>query len=231
MSDAAQTPRAGPLLWICVSVVVAGLVALAALHGEGTTAVPPDQAGPELAGIAPPRAPSGILGVSPGRLIDVPAVERSGRELRSAALKGDFVGVAFLFTRCGNTCPRLAGELKKLSDATANDPLFQVVAFTVQPEVDTPEVLSTFADRYHADSDRWLFLRTSSEDVQALARAMAVNNSPTNPILHANSLTILDPAGRVVAKYEPLDDADWVKRAVTDLATMREARLVEESER
>ncbi len=45
----------------------------------------------------------------------------------------------------------------------------RLVSISVDPERDTPEVLSRYAERYKADPDRWLFLTGKKGDIRRLA--------------------------------------------------------------
>ncbi len=235
MSDAAPGPgggnRAGPATWAVIVAVVAGITAFSVMRPRGGGAPPiPAPDAPdgtdgtgeeEIAGVASAPSRSGILARSPGAMIDVPAVERSGRELTTGSLRGRWHGSSFIFTSCGGTCPRLCAELAKLSAAMKTDDGFRILSFTVDPETDTPEALSRYASHLGADPERWLFLRLADGDVQNLARGLAVNNDPKRPVNHANSLTITDPDGRVVAKYEPLEDPEWIARLLRELPVLR----------
>jgi protein SCO1/2 len=230
MSDAAPGPRTGPVTWIVVVAVAAGIAVFSTMRprGNGEAPAPAGTRGgeggvadDEIAGVASPSSRTGILGRSPGAMIDVPAVERSGRELTTGSLRGRWNGSSFIFTSCGGTCPRLCAELAKLSAAMQGDDAFRILSFTVDPETDTPETLARYASSFGADAERWLFLRLSDGDVQKLARGLAVNNDPAKPVNHANSLTITDPDGRVVAKYEPLEDPEWIARLLRELPVLR----------
>jgi cytochrome oxidase Cu insertion factor (SCO1/SenC/PrrC family) len=47
---------------------------------------------------------------------------------------------------------------------------FRLVSITVDPERDTPAVLSQYAARFHADPERWLFLTGEKRAIHRLAR-------------------------------------------------------------
>jgi cytochrome oxidase Cu insertion factor (SCO1/SenC/PrrC family) len=199
--------RARPGAWVGLVLVLAALVGFSAWR-RMRAAPAPD-----------PDGATGILAASPGELIDVPAVERSGRALRTPELRGTWNAVSFVFTSCAGTCPPLTAQLKQLQDARLDG--LRLVTFTVQPDVDTAEVLGEYASRLGADAERWLFLRTTADDVQAVARGLKVNNDPVNPIYHSNDVVLLDPQGRVVALYHPLDDPAWRDTLAADLGVLR----------
>ena len=176
----------------------------------------------EIAGSGIGAADSGILPATFGPMRDAPLTERSGRSLRTGDLLGRWTAYAFLFTDCAGTCPRLSAELKALQNATSGDREFRIAVFTTKPATDTPAVLAGYADRLGADPERWLFLRAATEDLDAISRQdLKVNHSPTDPLLHSNSVTLCDPQGLVRAKYEPLTDRGWIDSLRRDLESLR----------
>ena len=129
-----------------------------------------------------------VIGVVP----DFSLVERSGRQVRAADLKGHVWVANFIFTRCPSICPGLSARMAALqkrlrrnqpgygetSEATGPSGTRQpdggdetrLVSFTVDPEHDTAEVLRLYADRFRADPDRWLFLTGPRAAIHQLVR-------------------------------------------------------------
>ena len=72
----------------------------------------------------------------------------------------------FIFTRCGGICPAMTARLVQLRGEVPASVAF--VSFTVDPEHDTPEVLSAYAKRARVSGD-WRFLTGSREALYALS--------------------------------------------------------------
>ncbi|MCB1022258.1 MAG: SCO family protein [Acidobacteria bacterium] len=83
--------------------------------------------------------------------------ERSGRTVSSSELAGKVWVADFIFTTCAGPCPLMSTHMASLQRALDGRDV-ELVSFTVDPERDTPEVLSAYAKRYKADPERWLFL-------------------------------------------------------------------------
>jgi cytochrome oxidase Cu insertion factor (SCO1/SenC/PrrC family) len=60
--------------------------------------------------------------------------------------------------------------MAQLQRDLASQPAFRLVSITVDPDHDTPEVLARYAERFHADPHRWLFLTGEERDIYSLAQ-------------------------------------------------------------
>ncbi len=91
-------------------------------------------------------------------LDDFELTERSGQPFRSSDMLGKVWVSTFFFTTCPGACPRLNANIKHLNSL---EELHDVVwvSITVDPDTDTLPVLRNYADRFQADSERWLFCR------------------------------------------------------------------------
>jgi len=104
-----------------------------------------------------------------GRIPDFALIERSGRQITLADLRGKVWIVYFFYTECPDTCPLQSTRMAWLQDELAPEPDVRLVSISVDPEHDTPEVLVEYAARYGADPDRWLFLTGPKDAIYRLA--------------------------------------------------------------
>ena len=106
------------------------------------------------------------LGVVP----DFALQERRGAVVRRNDLLGKIWLVAFIFTQCAEECPLMSHRMVRLQEIYRAEPDFRLVSITVDPEHDTPAVLSQYADGFGADPQRWLFLTGEKAAILHLAR-------------------------------------------------------------
>ena len=90
--------------------------------------------------------------------------ERSGRTIKSEDLRGEPYIACFFFTTCPGTCTRQSNQMQLLQSTFKGKPI-KLVSITVDPEIDTPEVLTEYAEKYQANKDRWLFLTGPIETI------------------------------------------------------------------
>src|SRR5262249_35736972 len=118
---------------------------------------------------------------------------------------------AFVFTRCPSSCPRISAAMRGLQDRLA-DTGVRLVSVTVDPDHDTPEVLSAYARRFGADPRRWWFLMGPRDDVYRLILdRFQVGVAPSSPseraagaeaISHSTRLVLLDRGNKVVGYFD-----------------------------
>lgn len=167
--------------------------------------------------VARPAAPD----AHPARLLvpqpvihDVKLVDADGHatNLRDV-LSGDrAVFVNFIFTSCTTICPLMsAGFSQFQASLGAERDHVRLVSISINPDTDTPEVLSAYAKRYHAGPS-WVFLTGKSADVEAIERAFgAYRGDPVNhePVTYVRR--------RAQAPWEALDGFSSVDRLMRAL--------------
>ncbi len=146
---------------------------------------------------------------------DFTLTERSGRDVSAADLHGKVWIASFIFTRCSGPCPQVTATMAEVQKEFASQPDVRLVTFTVDPEYDTPEILTRYADRFHADPDRWFFLTGKESDVYRLLRdgfkVGASKNSDAAPgeaVSHDTHLAVVDRDGHVRGYYSAFLDPD-----------------------
>jgi cytochrome oxidase Cu insertion factor (SCO1/SenC/PrrC family) len=105
-----------------------------------------------------------------GTLPDFSLVERSGRRVTLAELRGKVWIANFIYTHCTDTCPLQSARMARLQEGFAGERDLRLVSITVDPVRDTPAVLAKYATRFGADPDRWLFLTGEKQAIYALAQ-------------------------------------------------------------
>ena len=138
-----------------------------------------------------------------GQLPDFSLTNQRGAPFALSDLH-DKVWVAdFIFTSCGTICPPMTIEMARLQDEfVAEDVHF--VSFSVDPERDTPEVLTRYADYYGADNKRWSFLTGQKEAIYQLAHDafnLAAGHRGSE-ILHSTRFVLVDQNQQVRGYYD-----------------------------
>ena len=152
----------------------------------------------------------------PAGIEDFRLTERSGKSVAKADLLGRRWVACFVFTRCAGPCPRVTSQMRALQDLLENTSV-QLVTITVDPQHDTPEVLSEYARTWTADPDRWWFLTGDQRRIYGLIHnsfkmpvqeTLGADRIPGFEIIHSTNLMLVDEQGRVVGKFNAADDAD-----------------------
>ena len=154
-------------------------------------------------------------------------VERSGKAITLADLRGSIWIADFIYTTCTDTCPMQTAEMAQLLEQWKDKAGLKLVSFSVDPEKDTTEVLSRYADRYKADSIRWLFLTGAKEDMTRLVQegfklsAVPVANAESSEsiIMHSPRFVLIDKQAEIRGYYDSRDP-QALERLKKDVATL-----------
>jgi protein SCO1/2 len=128
---------------------------------------------------------------------------QDGRAVSLSSLRGQLVAVDFIYTRCPlpDVCPRLSANFARLQKRFASE--IALLSITLDPDYDTPAVLTDYARRWGADAHVWRFLTGSPEQIQKIAGQFGVVYWPEeNAITHTSSTAIIDRSGKLAALVE-----------------------------
>jgi protein SCO1/2 len=113
-------------------------------------------------------------------------------------LKGKKVAIYLMYTTCKFACPletaRLAQVQRYLGDRVGKDIFFYSI--TIDPKHDTPQVLKSYAEQFHAGPG-WLFLTGKESDIDLISKKLGLYTEPdtANQDGHTPSLLIGDERG------------------------------------
>ena len=152
-----------------------------------------------------------------GSVPEFSLTEANGTTLQRADLLGKVWIASFLFTRCGEACPLMMQHEARLQpDLPLRDDL-RLVSFSVDPDWDTPKVLTEYAHTFGADQSRWLFLTGDKKQVYHLASdgfhlaAQPADPIKEMPILHSTKLVLVDRGGAIRGYYDSSDPVEMQK--------------------
>ncbi len=148
---------------------------------------------------------------------DVPAfslIDQTGRKVTLDDLKGKIWVADFIFTTCGGPCPIMTKRMRELHEAIYSRGLKNVitVSFTVDPETDTPEVLTEYSRQFKADSLDWLFLTGDTLSIYDLStngfKLHAAPGEGDHQVEHSPRFVLVDHRGRIRSYYEIVLDEE-----------------------
>jgi protein SCO1/2 len=146
-----------------------------------------------------------------GEVLGPVTVETKGGPVVVGAGQGRVTVLTFLFTRCPvpEFCPLLATKLSELQRKIAPA---RIVAVTLDPEHDTPELLAEYGARFGADPAAWVLGRVPREQlVELLGRVDVDARTEAGTLTHNLRLLVLDAEGRLVHRES---DNRWEVEAI-----------------
>ncbi|MEM6883915.1 MAG: SCO family protein [Verrucomicrobiota bacterium] len=160
------------------------------------------------------RKPATATAASETFTKDVPdftLTNQNGDPFGLADLKGKYWVAAFVFSRCPGPCPMINANLAQLQKELPESPNLHFVSFSIDPNYDTPEVLTKYAKGFYADHSRWTFLTGDQDAIHDLSMngfySAVMETDPetakdAGPFIHGTRIYIVDPAGVITAAYD-----------------------------
>lgn len=156
------------------------------------------------------------------KIPDFNLTSQADTSVSSLELRDNILLVNFFFSTCPSICPAMNYKVQQVQDRFEGYEHFKIVSISVDPEYDTPEILSEYAKRYQAIDGRWHFLTGKSEEIYDLAKGLFANamkdSLADGGFLHSQNLILVDwdghirsgrdDNGNVKAVYDGLQDVE-----------------------
>lgn len=202
MNSPKRIPRLG---WVIAFLAGTTIIGLTWMNFKGTR--------PERESSLP------VLGTVP----EFSFTSQNGTTVTREDLLGKIWVADFIFTRCPGPCPLMSSRMKEIQSAIADagDDV-RLVSVSVDPEYDTPEVLSKYGEKYGADPAKWIFLTGAYEAVEKfVVKGMLLplqKNGEDQPI-HSQKFVIVDAEGKIRA-YHDMDDPEFMPKVLLDIGNL-----------
>lgn len=158
---------------------------------------------------------------------DFSMTNQHNEQVQLEDLKGKPWLAMFIFTNCTTVCPpmtfNMTGIQEELADKGMKD--YQIVAFSVDPEVDQPEVLANYLSNYNVvDESKWQLLTGYEQKfIEQFARQSfnsVVKNDPnSDQVIHMSRYYLVNADGTVVKDYDGATDVP-VESIVADMKAL-----------
>ncbi len=142
---------------------------------------------------------------------DFTHTDQNGEPFGLEDLKGKIWVADFIFTNCDDVCLPMTANMKKIQDEAKKEGIknIEFVSFSVDPTVDTPEVLTDFGQLFNVDFSNWHFLTGYT---QKHIEEFALNTFKTpvkkpesgDQVMHGTSLFLVDGEGKIIKDYTGL---------------------------
>ncbi|NRA44495.1 MAG: SCO family protein [Oligoflexales bacterium] len=160
--------------------------------------------------------------------VNLPSLGTIG-EFSLQSQQGESIGVqhldgnvwigSFIFTRCQGPCPMMTQKMARLQKELAGVPNLKHVSITMDPEHDTSEVLLEYANKYHADHDRWLFLTGNKQDIIKLAIEAFKLPAGEDPDMHSTRFVLVDQQQKIRGYYDS-GDPESISKLSNDVKSL-----------
>ena len=146
---------------------------------------------------------------------------------------GNITVMGFIYTHCPDICPMTTHNMyltqKKLKESGINNVKF--VALSFDPERDSPEVLTKFAEIRELDFSSWTLLTGSKPVISDLMRRFDVKaiktdetiddeGNPEYSMMHTDRISLIDSKGQLRKNYK--GSTLNIEELVNDIKTLED---------
>ena len=122
----------------------------------------------------------------------------------------------FFFTTCPDICPIMTENMGYLQSELKNQTDVLLVSFSVTPNVDSVDVLRSYADLKKVDDSKWNLFTGSKKDIYELARKsflVAKNDGDGGKydMIHTENFVLVDKESRIRGFYDGTNEDEMKK--------------------
>jgi protein SCO1/2 len=158
---------------------------------------------------------------------DFTATTQQNKHIGLKDLKGKVWVSAFIFTSCADVCPPMTTNMVKLQKKLKEENLKDVklVSFSVDPTVDTPEVLTHYAKQFGVDFNNWTFLTGYSQEfIEKFAmdsfKTIVKKPAGGSQVIHQTFLYLVDKEGNIKKTYSGYKNVPY-EEIINDIKTLQ----------
>lgn len=152
---------------------------------------------------------------------------QDGQPVTEADVLDKITVVEYFFTTCKGICPKLNTNMKELYLQFKDDPDFQILSHTCNPETDSVPVLKHYADSLKVDTKKWIFVTGRKDSLYQMARGSYLLDDPKNNVekiedqfIHTQFFALVDRKGKIRGKiYDGLKTIE-VQQLKRDIARL-----------
>ncbi|ATP40558.1 cytochrome c oxidase assembly protein [Solibacillus sp. R5-41] len=167
---------------------------------------------------------------------DFTATDHRGEEVSLESLKGEPWLAMFIFTNCTTICSPMTYNMSLIQEDLVKKGIedYKIVAFSVDPANDSPEVLSEYLNRFNVpDESKWhLVTGYDQKFIEQLAvgsfKSLVKAIEGEDQVMHANTFYLVDEKGVAVKNYtgySQTEDGVPYDTIAVDLQSLIEERL------
>ncbi|MFB4159044.1 SCO family protein [Geomicrobium sp. JSM 1781026] len=148
-------------------------------------------------------------------------IDQNAEDFGLSDLEDEYWIADFIFTSCPTVCNTMTPNMVDLQEAVQSQGLdVEFVSFTVDPDNDSPEVLTEYATNYGVDIDNWTFLTGySDETIQELSEGsfrQELRDDPEgNDIIHGVNFFLITDEQEIIRFYDGMNTP--INEVITDL--------------
>lgn len=152
---------------------------------------------------------------------DFSLTNQEGKIVTQKDFDGKIYVADFFFTTCRSICPIMSTQLERVYDKYKTNPDVMFISHSVNPVYDTPQILQEYANKHHADVNKWMFVTGDKKQIYELARdsylvSATEGDGGDEDFVHTQNFALVDKEKRIRGYYDGTDSTD-VNKLMTEM--------------
>ncbi len=142
-----------------------------------------------------------------GKVPDFKLTNQDGKTITNEDFAGKVYVLEFFFSTCPTICPVMNQNMLLLENKFFGNPNFGIASITINPEVDTPQVLKAHADELGVRSSNWHFLTGDKDYIMNLSNKgfnlyAGENANVSGGFEHSGLFALIDKNGNIRSRKD-----------------------------
>lgn len=143
----------------------------------------------------------------PKKVPEFSFTNQDGKTITNKDYLGKVYVVEFFFTTCPTICPIMNRNLVEVQNQFQGFDNFGVASFTITPDIDTPEVLKAYAEKYGIKNPNWHLMTGDETEIYKLANEgfnlyTAKDESVEGGFEHSGNFALIDKEGFIRSRKD-----------------------------
>ena len=134
-------------------------------------------------------------------------INQNGDPFTEKDLNDKITILDFIFTSCAGPCPIMTHNMTGLYRSFSQVEEVQFVSITVDPDVDTQDILKQYAKINGVNDDRWQFITSNIEAIKDLKKNGFMLYAEELPRGHAIKFVLIDQNGQIRKYFDGTEEA------------------------
>lgn len=137
-------------------------------------------------------------------------INQDSSYITEKTLDGKVYVAYFFFTSCPSTCPIMTNAMKRVYKVVGEMDGFEIIAYTIDPQRDTPAKLKSFAEKNEVVHKNWNFLTGEMDYIYDLGMkgyylSMGKHDEAPGGYIHSAKFILVDQNRHIRGFYEGTD--------------------------
>lgn len=138
-------------------------------------------------------------------------VSQNGDTITEKAVENKIYVTDFFFTTCPTICPVMKRQMLKVYNEVKGNPEVMILSHSIDPQHDTPKVLSEYAKDLGISGNQWLFLTGDKERIYEIGQKNYMSTAKEDTTvqggyIHSGAFILVDKEKHVRGMYDGTTD-------------------------